>query len=169
MQLPADYLRTPVQSTKGAVKKFNIEKELSDQLQELSKSQGTTIFMTLLTVFKVLLFRYTGQSDICVGTGLAGRQHKELEGMIGCFVNLMALRSEVNRDVLFTELLQQVRSGAMEAFQYQDLPFEDVVDAVIGQRDISRSPDISGFICNAKHPRSASIIIRGPGVGGRTV
>ena len=101
MQLPADFIRPAIQSTKGAVKGFRIDKELSEQLQVLSQQQGATLFMTLLAAFKVLLYRYSHQSDICVGTPIAGRFQQEVEGLIGFFLNTLALRSEVKNDVPF--------------------------------------------------------------------
>ncbi|WP_147206404.1 non-ribosomal peptide synthetase, partial [Segetibacter aerophilus] len=140
LQLPSDFTRPPVQSTKGAVAGFKIEKELSIQLQQLSQQQGSTMFMTLLAAFEVLLYRHSGQSDICIGTPIAGRQQQELEGLIGFFVNTLALRNQLNEDGSFIELLQQVRATTLEAYEHQDLPFEKVVDAVMNQRDMSRSP-----------------------------
>jgi amino acid adenylation domain-containing protein/non-ribosomal peptide synthase protein (TIGR01720 family)/FkbM family methyltransferase len=140
LELPTDFARPAVQSTRGAVTTFTIEKELSVQLQELSRQQGTTMFMTLLAAFKVLLHRYSVQQDICVGTGIAGRQYKELEGLIGFFVNLLALRSQVSGSTSFTDLLNEVKATTMEAYEHQDLPFEKVVDAVSEERNTGRSP-----------------------------
>jgi acyl carrier protein len=140
LQLPADYARPAVQSTRGAIAGFRIDNDISAQLQQLSQQQGTTLFMTLLAVFKVLMHRYSGQQDICVGSPIANREQVELEGLIGFFVNTLALRSEVMGDAAFTELLQQVKTTALEAFANQDLPFEKVVDAVVRERDMSRTP-----------------------------
>ncbi|MEO7583968.1 MAG: amino acid adenylation domain-containing protein [Ferruginibacter sp.] len=140
LQLPTDYTRPAVQSTKGAAANFNIDKVLADKLQEYSRQQGATLFMTLLAAFKVLLYRYTGQQDICVGSPVAGRQQQELEGLIGFFANTLALRTTINEDTSFTELLQQVRRTTMEAQEYQDVPFERVVDAVVKERSLSRTP-----------------------------
>ncbi|MEJ7738035.1 MAG: amino acid adenylation domain-containing protein [Chitinophagaceae bacterium] len=140
LQLPADYSRPAVWSTRGAVTSFRINKELSGQLQVLSQQYGTTLFMTLLAAFKVLLHRYTGQQDICVGSAIAGRQHQELEGLIGFFVNSLALRSDVSGNVSFLELLQQVKATTLEAYEHQEVPFETVVDAVVKERDMSRNP-----------------------------
>ena len=80
--------------------------------------------MTLLSAFNILLYRYSGQKDICVGSPIAGRQQKEVEELIGFFINTLALRSEVNSDASFTELLQQVRATTLEAYEHQDVPFE---------------------------------------------
>jgi non-ribosomal peptide synthetase component F len=96
--------------------------------------------MTVLAAFKVLLHRYSGQQDICVGSPIANRTQQELEGMIGFFVNTLALRNEVKSDVSFTELLEQVKTTMLDAYANQDAPFERVVDAVVRDRDMSRSP-----------------------------
>jgi NRPS condensation-like uncharacterized protein len=89
LQLPVDFARPAVQSTKGASVSFTVDKELTGKFHELSQKQGTTMFMTLLAAFKVLLFRHISQSDICVGTPIAGRQQQEVEGLIGFFVNTL--------------------------------------------------------------------------------
>jgi len=140
LQLPTDFKRPALQSTRGSITSFWIEKELSAQLQQFSQDQGATIFMTLLSAFNVLLYRYSGQEDICVGTPVAGRHQQELEGLIGFFVNTLALRTGMNGNESFKTLLQKVKTTTMEAFAQQDLPFEKVVEAVVKQRDMSRSP-----------------------------
>jgi non-ribosomal peptide synthetase component F len=96
--------------------------------------------MTLLSAYKVLLHRYSGQQDICVGTSIAGRQQQELEGLIGFFLNTLALRTEVSGDDSFIDLLQKVKTTTIEAYEHQELSFEKVVDAVVKERDNSRSP-----------------------------
>ncbi|HEX8376315.1 MAG TPA: amino acid adenylation domain-containing protein, partial [Pedobacter sp.] len=140
LDLPTDYVRPTTLSTKGAIHTFDIEPELTDEIHALSKSQGTTLYMTLLAAYKVMLHRYSGQEDICVGSGIAGRNHQELEGLIGFFVNTLAMRSHVLSDMPFTELLQAVKVTTMEAYDHQEVPFEKVVDAVVRDRDISRNP-----------------------------
>ncbi|MBA2762471.1 MAG: AMP-binding protein, partial [Segetibacter sp.] len=140
LQLPTDYPRPAVQSTRGALSVFTINKELTSGLQQLSMQHGTTLFMTLLAAFKVLLYRYSGQQDICIGTPTAGRQYHEVEDLIGFFVNMLSLRSEVNGDTTFIELLQQVRTLTLEAYEYQEVPFEKVVEAVVKERDMSTPP-----------------------------
>ncbi len=140
LQLPTDYKRPAVWSDNGASQEFTIEKELSQQLTSLSQKHGATLFMTLLAAFKVLLHRYSGQNDICVGTPIAGRQQAEIENLIGFFINTLALRSDVVGNNTFTELLSQVKSTTLAAYDHQEVPFEKVVEAVLLQRDISRSP-----------------------------
>ncbi len=140
LELPTDFARPIIQSTKGAFTRFYIDNEIAEGVKQLSQKEGTSLFMTLLAVFKVLLFRYSGQHDICVGTPIAGRQQQELEGLIGFFVNTLALRTELSDSISFKELLQQIRSNTLKAYEHQEVPFEKVVEAVVKERELSRSP-----------------------------
>ena len=140
LQLPTDYSRPVLQGSRGATHSFSIEEGLSNQLADLSRHHGVTLYMTLLAAFKVLLYRYSGQEDICVGTPIAGRNQQELEGLIGFFVNTLALRSRVKGDMTFTELLGEVKATTLEAYEHQEVPFEKVVDAMVKERDMSRNP-----------------------------
>jgi amino acid adenylation domain-containing protein/non-ribosomal peptide synthase protein (TIGR01720 family) len=140
LELPTDHMRPAVQSSKGAVYEFIIAKEHADKLQKLSLEQGATLYMTLLSVFKVLLYRYSGQEDICVGTPVANRDREEIAELIGFFVNTLALRTNLNGDEAFTELLSKVKQTTLEAYGHQEVPFEKVVEAVVKERDLSRSP-----------------------------
>ncbi len=139
VKLPTDFERPAVSSIRGASASFSINKELSDGLQQLSQQQGATLFMTLLAIFKVLLYRYSGQADITVGTSIANRPQQEVEGLVGFFVNTLALRSNVDSSLDFVEFLQQVRTTTMEAYDHQDVPFEKVVEAVVKERESGRS------------------------------
>ncbi|MEO7583970.1 MAG: amino acid adenylation domain-containing protein [Ferruginibacter sp.] len=140
LQLPCDYARPSVQGTRGAVAVFSVDKELSEQLRLFSRQQGATLFMTLLAVFKVLLYRYSGQQDICVGTPIAGRRHQQIEELIGFFINTLALRSNLTAQDSFIELLQQVRATTLAAYDHQEVPFEKLVEALVKERDRSRAP-----------------------------
>ncbi|MGI8581612.1 MAG: condensation domain-containing protein, partial [Chitinophagaceae bacterium] len=140
LQLPTDFQRHAEQTINGAGIHFKIDQDLVKQLQELSKQQGATLFMTTLAAFKVLLYRYTAQEDICVGTAIANRTRHEVEDLIGFFVNTLALRNEVNGETSFTELLQKVKKTTIEAYENQEVPFEKVVEAVVKERDRSRNP-----------------------------
>ena len=140
LDLHTDFARPAVWTGRGAMLRAAIDSDLTQQLQVLSHEQGTTLFMTLLSVLKVLLYRYSGQRDICVGTGVAGRQHQELENLIGFFVNTLALRSEIRNDTSFIDLLQQIKSTTLAAYAHQEVPFEKVVEAVVAERDMSRNP-----------------------------
>ena len=140
LQLPTDHPRPPLQSRIGVMIELDIDKQLTGLLQDLSNKQGATLFMTLMAAFNVLLHRYSGQQDICVGTPSAGRQQEQLENLIGFFINTLAIRNEVNSNEPFTELLKRVRQTTLEAFQHQEVPFEKIVEAVVKERDMSRSP-----------------------------
>ena len=96
--------------------------------------------MTLLSAFNVLLYRYSGQEDICVGTPIAGRNHQELEGLIGFFLNTLALRSQVKGEMTFIELLEEVKATTLEAYAHQEVPFEKIVEVIVKERDMSRNP-----------------------------
>jgi amino acid adenylation domain-containing protein len=140
LQIPTDYPRPAVQHTRGAKMNFRIEKDLSEALQQLSQHQGCTLFMTLISSLNVLLHRYSGQKDICIGSPIANRVQQELEQLIGFFVNTLAIRSDVAPEDSFNGLLQQVRQTTMDAYQNQEVPFEKVVEAVVKGRDMSRHP-----------------------------
>ena len=140
LELPLDYPRPPVQSIAGANLSFELDSALSSGIRFLGKQEGTTVFMTLLAVFKILLSRYSGQSDICVGTPIANRDQKELEGIIGFFVNTLTLRTKITEDSSFKELLQSVKHNTLEAYDHQQVPFEKVVERVVKTRDMSMSP-----------------------------
>ncbi|MGN7996791.1 non-ribosomal peptide synthase/polyketide synthase, partial [Chitinophaga sp. 22308] len=140
LELPTDYPRPAEQSTRGTIYQFHLNRPLLDGLKSLSLHEGSTLFMTLLTAFKVLLYRYSGETDICVGTPVAGRTHQETENLIGFFINTLALRSNLSGDPSFVSLLQQVKKTTLNAWEHQEIPFEKVVDAVAVARNMSHSP-----------------------------
>ena len=140
LQLPGDYTGTATGEIKGSTAYFEIGGALSQQLQGLSQSHGATLYMTLLAAFKVLLYRYSGQEDICVGTSVAGRNQQELEGLIGFFVNTLALRDEVRGEMTFSELLSAVKETTLSAYAHQDVPFEKVVETVLKERVSGMNP-----------------------------
>jgi amino acid adenylation domain-containing protein len=140
LELPLDFPRPLIHSTRGAVSMLEIGSEITESLKALSNQNGTTLFMTMLTAFKVLLHRYSGQTDICIGTPVANRGQHEIEGLIGFFVNTIALRSDLSGNPSFTGLLQKEKDSILEGYRYQDAPFEKVVDAVVGERDAARNP-----------------------------
>ncbi|MCW3815757.1 amino acid adenylation domain-containing protein [Micromonospora sp. DR5-3] len=140
LELPTDRPRPPVQTFKGAVCVRELGQPLTDGLRRLGQQAEATLFMTLLAAFQTLMFRYSGQRDICVGTPVAGRVRAELEPMVGFFVNMLALRTTVDDSWSFTDLLAQVRRTSLEAYDRQEVPFERVVDAINVPRDLSRNP-----------------------------
>ena len=140
LDLPADYVRPPKQTFAGAVHELSLPPALVEAVRTLSRDEGATLFMTLLAAFQTLLHRYTGQTDLVVGTPIAGRTHAELEPLIGFFVNMLVLRTNAAGDPSFRTLLRQVRQVAIDAFAHQDVPFEKLVDALHPPRDASRNP-----------------------------
>lgn len=138
--LPTDFPRVSTQRARGATYAFEMSRELTDGLHQLCRREGVTLYMLLLAVFKILLYRYTGQEDVCVGSPIAGRQHQEIEGLIGFFINTLALRSDLSGDPAFTELLKRVKSTTLSAFEHQEVPFEKVVEAVVRDRHLNRNP-----------------------------
>ncbi|HEY0101521.1 MAG TPA: amino acid adenylation domain-containing protein [Pyrinomonadaceae bacterium] len=140
LELPTDRPRPEVQSFRGARLRQLLPTELLDGLKTLSRSEGSTVFMTLLAAFQVLLQRYTGQQDIVVGTDIAGRNRQELENLIGFFVNHPVLRTSLEGNPSFRELLKRVREVTLDAFAHQDLPFDKLVSALRPDRNLSRMP-----------------------------
>jgi acyl carrier protein len=151
LQLPADHIRPAIQSSHGAVYEFSISNKIKKQLQAISLNNGASLYMTLLSVFKVLLYRYSGQQDICVGSPVANREQAEVAELIGFFVNTLALRSTVNADMSFTELLSTVKQTTLEAYEHQDVPFEKVVEAVVKRKRCRPQPAVPGIVCIAKY------------------
>ncbi|MBX2998043.1 MAG: amino acid adenylation domain-containing protein [Caldilineaceae bacterium] len=140
LDLPTDRPRPSVQRYRSAVHCFSLSSELAANLRALSQQEGVTIYMTLLATFQVLLYRYTSQEDIAVGTPIAGRTRSEVEGLIGLFINTLAMRSDLSGNPTFRSLLQQVRRTALEGYDHQDLPFEKLVDALRPERYLNRHP-----------------------------
>jgi amino acid adenylation domain-containing protein len=140
LELPADRPRPAVQSFCGADLAMALPQELSQAIVDLSRREGVTLFMTLLAAFQTLLFRYTGQESINVGSPIAGRTRPETEGMIGFFLNTLVFRTDFSDDPSFRELLRQVREVSLGAFAHQDLPFEQLVEALQPERNMSHSP-----------------------------
>ncbi|WP_323145160.1 condensation domain-containing protein, partial [Massilia phyllosphaerae] len=140
LELPTDRPRPMVQSYRGGSVACMLPAALTAQLKALSQRHGVTLFMTLLGAWSALLMRLSGQNDIVVGTAVANRQRKEVESLIGFFVNTLALRTRFENDPTVRELLGQVKACTLGAYAHQDLPFEQVVDAVQPVRSLSHSP-----------------------------
>jgi len=140
LELPTDRPRPAVQTTRGASHWFRLSPELSDALTALSQREGATLFMTLTAVLQILLYRYTGQEDICIGTPVANRNLSETEGLIGFLLNTLVLRGDLSGNPAFRDFLRQARETALAAYAHQDVPFEMLVEALQPERDMSRSP-----------------------------
>src|SRR5215216_3464869 len=140
LELPSEQVRPAVQSYRGGSERVAIGKELTGGLKELSRREGATLFMTLLAGFEVLLQRYTGAAEISVGTPVAGRSRREVEGLIGLFVNTLVVRNEVKGEESFRELLGRVRRVTLAGYAHEEVPFEKVVEALQPERSLSHSP-----------------------------
>jgi aspartate racemase len=140
LELPADYPRPAIQSHKGGDVSFNFSKELSCALHAVSKREELTIFVVLLTAFKILLLRYSGQDDILVGTPVAHRNRTEIEHLIGFFLNTVVVRSDLSGNPTFRTLLRRVQEGVLGAYAHQEMPFEKLVEQLHPHRDVSRTP-----------------------------
>ncbi|WP_370640379.1 amino acid adenylation domain-containing protein, partial [Myxococcus sp. XM-1-1-1] len=140
LELPTDHSRPAVRTSRGATRFFSLPQALVSRLEKLAQAEGSTLFMVLLAGWQTLLSRYSGQTDFSVGTPVAHRSRPELEGLIGFFVNTLALRARLEGDPTFLELLGRVREESLAAFAHQDVPFDSLVEALGGARDLSRTP-----------------------------
>jgi amino acid adenylation domain-containing protein len=140
LNLPTDRPRPPVQTYHGATHVFRLSPTLTQSIKALSRAQGTTLYMTLLAAFQVLLYRYTGQEDLLVGSPTAGRSWAELAGLIGYFVNPLVLRGDLSKNPSFEVFLERVRQTVLDAFAHQDYPFTLLVERLQPVRDPSRAP-----------------------------
>ncbi len=140
LELPTDRPRPSVQTYKGARKGLHFSPALLQGLNTLGQAQGTTLYMTLLAGFSVLLGRYSNQTDIAVGSPIANRNRPELERLIGFFVNTLVMRTDVSGEPVFLDLLAQVKETALAAYAHQDIPFEYLVEALEPERNMSYSP-----------------------------
>ncbi|ASC71044.1 peptide synthetase [Halomicronema hongdechloris C2206] len=140
LALPTDHPRPAVQTYQGARQSLALPHPLTEKLKALSEQENVTLFMVLLAAFKTLLYRYTGQDDILVGSPIANRSRSELKGLIGFFVNTLVLRTDLSGNPRFQELLGRVRQVALGAYAHQDVPFNQLVEALQPERDVSHTP-----------------------------
>jgi acyl transferase domain-containing protein len=140
LRLPTLAERPERRSFRGARHSFSLSKGLSAELSALSREEGCTLYMTLLAAFKTLLFRLTGQDDIVIGAPIAGRNRPETENLIGCFINTLALRTDLSGNPRFRDLLHRVRETTLAAYSRQDLPFEKLLEALRIERSLSHMP-----------------------------
>jgi amino acid adenylation domain-containing protein len=140
LDLPTDHRRPPLPRHASERRSLDLDPALVDRLERLAHGSGATLFATVLAALKVLLHRYSGQTDIVVGSPIAGRSRRETESLIGCFVNTLVLRTDLSGDPSFRELLGRVRETVLGAFEHEALPFEKLVEALQPERDLSRNP-----------------------------
>lgn len=139
-QLPFDHARPAAPTYKGATHSFVLSAEVAAALKTLSRQEGATLFMTLLAALQTLLHRHTGRDDIVVGTDVANRNRLETEGLIGFFINHLVLRTNLGGNPTFRQLLRRVREVTLGAYAHQDLPFDKLVGALSGERNLNHTP-----------------------------
>jgi amino acid adenylation domain-containing protein/non-ribosomal peptide synthase protein (TIGR01720 family) len=166
LELPTDRPRPLVQTFQGARQSLVLQASLTAALKALSQREGVTSFMMLVTAFQTLLYHYTGQTDLVVGTPLAGRTRVETEGLLGFFVNTLVLRADLSGNPRFRELLSQVREVTLKAYDHQDLPFEKLVETLQPVRDLSRNPLVQVMVALQQPPPPAEEL---PGLTVRSV
>jgi amino acid adenylation domain-containing protein len=140
LELPLDRPRPLYKTFNGASVAFHIPEKLAQQVVLLGRREGTTLFMSLLSAFYVFLYRYTGQEDLVVGAPIANRNRREVEDLIGFFVNSLVMRTQLSSELTFRDLLAKVREVSLEAFAHQDVPFEKLVEELQPERNLSHSP-----------------------------
>ncbi|MFE4108625.1 condensation domain-containing protein, partial [Almyronema epifaneia] len=140
LKLPIASPRSAASNSQGAIHQFSLSEKLTQALKTFSQRQNVTLFMTLLTAFKILLYRYSGQPDILIGTPIANRNRTELEGIIGFFANTLVLRTDLSGNPTVVELLGRIRETALGAYAHQDMPFERLVDELKLPRHLSHHP-----------------------------
>ncbi|HEX9060271.1 MAG TPA: amino acid adenylation domain-containing protein, partial [Clostridia bacterium] len=140
LNLPLDYKRPAVQSFEGDRIYFDTDEELTGKLNSIAKETGTTLFMVLMAAYNILLYRYTGQEDIIVGTPIAGRHNSDFQKIIGFFLNTLPIRNFPCGDKTFREFLNEVKENSLSAYENQDYQFEEMIERLGVKRDTSRSP-----------------------------
>ncbi|MBD8499270.1 non-ribosomal peptide synthase/polyketide synthase [Paenibacillus arenosi] len=140
LELPTDYSRPAMQSYEGRTLQLFMNSEKSEGLKRLAAENGATLYMVLLAGYTMLLHKYTGQEDVVVGTPIAGRNHSDVQPLIGMFVNTLAIRSYPTADKTFLDYLKEIKETTLGAFEHQNYPFEELVDKVNVARDLSRNP-----------------------------
>ncbi|WGV32940.1 non-ribosomal peptide synthetase [Paenibacillus polymyxa] len=151
LELPLDFSRPAVQQFDGQTLTFTLDAEKSEALKRLAGDSGATLYMLLLAAYSVLLHKYAGQEDIVVGTPIAARSHADLQPIIGMFVNTLALRLGPAAERTFLDYLQEVKETTLGAYEHQDYPFEELVEALQVSRDLSRNPLFDTMFSLQKH------------------
>ncbi|MFF3724644.1 amino acid adenylation domain-containing protein [Streptomyces erythrochromogenes] len=158
LELPTDRPRPPVRSSAGTVHEFRIPAATTEAVRGLARDHGATLFMALTAAVKAVFARWSGQQDIAVGTASAGRGRGDLEQLIGFLVNTVVLRSHVEPEMTFNDLLGQVKETVVGAFAHEDVPFERLVEAVGAARDASRTPLVQAMVVLQNAPRDPAAL-----------
>ncbi|MBK9331725.1 MAG: AMP-binding protein [Ignavibacteria bacterium] len=157
LNITADKPRPAVQTFNGAAEYFHLDKELADELNKFSKSEGTTVFVTLLTAYFVFLYKYCGQNDIIVGSPTAGRTNTEFDKLIGYFINPVSVRGSINGSDSFKTILKQIKKKVLYAVSNQDFPFPLIVEKLLHKRDPGRSAVFQTFFGMQKIQQSEEL------------
>ncbi|NOK22272.1 amino acid adenylation domain-containing protein, partial [Corallococcus carmarthensis] len=172
LELPTDRPRPAVRGEAGGVERFLWPRELEQSLRALGQREGASLYMVLLAGWQVLLARYSGQTDISVGSPIAGRARADVEGLIGFFVNTLVLRAQVDGEQSFRALLTQVRETVLSAYEHQDVPFEKLVEALQPERSLSHTPLFQTLLTLQNVPmeetRLAGLVLKPMDIEGRT-
>ncbi|HVL02451.1 MAG TPA: amino acid adenylation domain-containing protein, partial [Dongiaceae bacterium] len=168
LNLPTDRPRRADTGFAGNVLHFSIDSTLTAQLNQLTRQQGATLYMTLLAAYMVLLAKYSNQTDISVGSPIAGRNHEDIEGLIGFFVNTLVVRGDVQPVMPFIDLVQQIRQNTLNAYAHQDVPFERLVDEIVRERDLLHSPLFQVMFSLQNVPMDANFTLPGLKIAGIT-
>ncbi len=166
LELPVSRTRPAVQRSGEAVVMLRLDQQVTDSLRQLSRAEGVTLFMTLASVFALLLSRHSGQEEIVMGTPVAGRNRRELEGLIGFFINTVVLRTDLRGDPPFRELLQRVREVCLKAYANQDVSFEKLIEELKPPRDQSHTPLFQVYLNMLSYERGEMKL---PGVKAKAV
>ncbi|CAM2069493.1 Amino acid adenylation domain-containing protein [Sulfidibacter corallicola] len=161
LRLPTDFPRPPMPSFRGGRVRHGLDASQAAGLRAIAGACNASLFMVLLSGFSALLARYSRQEDILVGSPIANRNYREIEGLIGFFVNTLALRCDLSGNPSFRDLVLRVRETALEAYAHQDLPFERLVDAMVPERDMSRNPLTQVTMALQNAPRARQQIMAG--------
>lgn len=140
LNLPIDYSRPKIHSYRGETLRFNIPYELSKKIEKICGKTGTTMYMVLLSAYTVLLYKYTNQNSIVIGTPVSGRINPELDNVMGMFVNTLAIKNDIKGNITFSKLLEKIKGNVISAFENQEYPFDELVNELNLERDLSRNP-----------------------------
>ena len=151
LELPTDYPRPVVQDYSGDAQRFMLDEEVTQALREISRKQGTSLYILLVSLVKLFLYRYTGQKDIIIGTPVSGRDHADLDNQIGFYVNTLVLRTNIDSTWSFAAFLNQVKTEVLESFEHQFYPFDLLVDQLQLPRDLGSTPLFNTMVTYWKH------------------
>jgi non-ribosomal peptide synthetase component F len=155
LKLPADRERPQVQSFRGGHEEFAMAKDLADALNTLGRQEGVTLFMTMLAAFNAMLARDTGEDQIVIGTDVANRPTLECERMIGFFINLLPLRTDLSGNPSFRDLLARVRETTLASYTHQEMPFDKLVEELRPERSLSHNPLVQVLFVMQNTPRAS--------------